>query len=151
MSQGERNRPSNKQAALPSVGRRRTSLESPMGVLTIVFVALLAVVFYSSGFSTQRRQIPDEIVGTWHTTASDYADRAFEIRKTSLVFYASENEWTVHLIDRIETEDLGGGTLFTVYYDDKGGTTEFSFYYDPKRDGIIRFKNQREMEWKRQT
>jgi hypothetical protein len=111
----------------------------------------MAIVFYGSARSMNRGSIPDEIVGTWHTTASDYADRSFEIRKTSLVFYVSEDEWTVHLIERIETEDLGGATLFTVYYDDQGGTTEFSFYFDPKRDGIIRFLNQREMEWKRQT
>ncbi len=122
-----------------------------MGILTIVFVALLAIVSYSGARSTSRGEVPDEIVGTWYTTASDYADRLFEIRKNSLLFYASEDEWTIHLIDRIEAEDLGGATMFTLYYTDQGGRSEFSFYFDPKRDGIIRFVNQREMEWKRRT
>lgn len=128
-----------------------TSLRRPMGLLTIVFLALMALVFYSSAQSSKRGEIPDEIIGTWYTTASDYANRSFEIRKTSLLFYISEDEWTVNLIDRVETEDIGGGTLFTLHYTDEGGANEFSFYFDPKREGVIRFQNQREMEWKRRT
>jgi hypothetical protein len=153
MSQGGFKQPSRGQPAIqerpPKSGRR--SLKSPIGVLTIVFLALMAGVFYSSAQTSNRGEIPDEIIGTWYTTASDYADRAFEIRKNALVFYVTEDQWDVHLIDKVETEDLGGGTLFTLVYDDEGATTEFSFYFDPKRDGVIRFHNQREMEWKRKT
>jgi len=143
------NTPSKQRPAVIAKKRRRTSFKSPMGILLIVFLALLAVVSYSSARSSNRGEIPDEIIGTWYTTASDYADRSFEIRKTSLVFYVSEDEWAVNLIDRVETEDIGGGTLFTLYYTDEGGPAEFSFYFDPKREGVIRFQNQREMEWKR--
>ncbi|MEJ2238289.1 MAG: hypothetical protein P8X82_08340 [Gemmatimonadales bacterium] len=153
MSQGGFKQPSQGQSAIrapkPKSGKR--TLKSPTGMLAIVFLVLMALVFYSSAQSPRRGEIPDEIIGTWYTTASDYADRSFEIRKTSLVFFVSDDEWTVNLIERVETEDLGGGTLFTLHYTDEGGDNEFSFYFDPKRQGVIRFQNQREMEWKRRS
>ncbi len=122
--------------------------------LWIVVVTLLAVVAinaYPFGLKDQHGAIPKEVLGTWSTTESRYADRAFEIRKESLVFYIGEGDSTVHSIEEVEVDDLGGPMLLTVHYADEAGPNQFSFYYDPASGGIIRFKNQRHMKWNRRS
>ena len=120
-------------------------------LLTLLLVVLASISLYGLVRPSGRGEVPQVVLGRWTTTAQRYADKSFTIRKDSLVLYVSESDSTVHLIEGVEVEDLGGPLLLTVHYWDVEGLTEFPFYYDPMRGGVVRFKNQRAMEWKRQT
>jgi hypothetical protein len=115
----------------------------------ISLFAIAAINAFSSGDGLEHGPIPEEVLGTWTTTESRYADRAFEIRQDTLVIFVGDGDSTVHPIDDVEIEDLGGPLLLTVHYADEGGPNRFAFYYDPVDGGLIRFKNQRHMKWNR--
>ena len=118
---------------------------------TLVFVLVVAAGANVYGWTrpVEEGVIPEVIIGTWATTSPQYADRAFEVRSDSLIFHIGGNDSTVHAIERVEVEDLGGPMLLTVHYKEGSGVNQFSFYYDPARGGVIRFRNQRSMAWRK--
>jgi hypothetical protein len=65
--------------------------------------------------------------------------------------YTGESSYTVHLIETVEVDDMDGPLLVTINYAQDGGLNTFSFYYEPADGGVITFKNQRDMKWKRQA
>ncbi len=123
----------------------------PLWILAGMFAVLVAVNMWGKVKPEERGMVPEEVIGTWTTTDSDYADRAFEIRKSSVVFHTGGSDYTVHLIETVEVEDLDGPILVTIYYSQDLGTNIFSFYYDPIDGGVITFRNQRDMEWRRDS
>jgi len=120
-------------------------------LLTVLLLVLASISLYGLVRPSGRVEVPDVVLGKWTTTAQRYADKSFTVRKDSLVLYVSESDSTVYAIEGVEVEDLGGPLLLTVHYWDADGLTEFPFYYDTMRGGVVRFKNQRAMEWKRET
>ncbi|UCG84884.1 MAG: hypothetical protein JSW71_13130 [Gemmatimonadota bacterium] len=123
----------------------------PLWILAAVFAVLVAVNMCSTERSQERGMVPEEVMGTWTTTDPDYADRAFEIRRNSVVFHIGGSDYNVHLIQIVEVDDLDGPMLVTIHYADENGSNIFAFYYDPADGGVITFKNQRDMEWTRET
>ncbi|UCD25760.1 MAG: hypothetical protein JSW51_07565 [Gemmatimonadota bacterium] len=120
-------------------------------IVVLSLFAVVAVNAFSSDNGNQHGPIPDEVLGTWTTTESRYADRAFDIQKETLVLFIGDGDSTVHAIEDVEIEDLGGPLLLTVHYSDEEGPNKFAFYYDPVDGGLIRFKNQRHMKWNRSS
>ena len=90
---------------------------------------------------------PEELHGTWTTTTPDYADRAFAITDSTITFYQGGEDSTFHRLVGVEREDARGGVLFTLEYEHGVNTLTFAFEYSPA--GEIRFKNQRQMVWRR--
>jgi hypothetical protein len=123
----------------------------PLWILAGVFGVLVAMNMWGRVKPEEHGMVPQQVLGTWTTTDSDYADRAFEIRKNSVVFHTGGSDYTVHLIENVEVEDLDGPILVTIYYSQDLGTNIFSFYYDPIDGGVITFRNQRDMEWRRDS
>ena len=148
MTEQERNRSRQEQNHNAAELRR---VRSWLWIVTVVLLGVIAINAYPFLRPDHHGVIPKEVLGTWITTEPRYADRAFEIRKDSLVFYIGEGDSTVHSIEGVEVDDLGGPMLLTVHYADEAGPNQFSFYYDPASGGIISFKNQRHMKWNRST
>jgi len=148
-------RQSQKRAGSKTKGGSHVSARSrgslTFGVLTLLLAALIAVNVSGSLKQPERGVTPEEVLGTWTTTDSDYADRAFEIRRNSLVLYTGGSDHTVHLIENVEVDDLDGPILVRIHYSEEGGLNIFSFYYDPAGGGVITFRNQRSMQWRRGT
>jgi hypothetical protein len=119
-------------------------------MLSVVLLALLALVLYTSLAPERAGEIPDEILGSWRTTDPRYAETVLDIGKTTLVFGTADSGSTSHTIERVEQEDLDLAQLYTVHYRDEGGLNELSFFYIPI-DNVIRFKNQRSLTWKRDS
>ena len=93
--------------------------------------------------------IPDPFVGIWKTTAPKYAGRFFQITKDIVVFSIGDGQTDMHPITNVEFVVEQGRSLYTIsYLSPQGEEYEFPFYYNPADDGVIRFKNQREMAWK---
>lgn len=125
-------------------GRRLVVLVTALGV--VIAAAALQLTLKAGIFSGEH-QVPDDLVGVWRTSATRYADHALTITKTSIAFDAGGGGYPVqHIVV------VGGGvaTLYTIRYttaDDQAG--EFSVYYSARGGGEIRFKNQRQLVWKR--
>ncbi len=132
----------------PPEAPRRSGQHRLAGILLVVLLALLAAALYTSLAPDRTTVLPDEIVGTWRTTDPRYAETILDIGKTSLVFGTVDNSSTSHTIERVEQEDFDLAKLYTVHYRDEGGLNELSFFYVPV-DGLIRFKNQRSLAWRR--
>jgi hypothetical protein len=95
----------------------------------------------------------DDIIGVWKTSEPTYADRSFEITKERITFGIGDGKFESYSIKKIRVEQSpqDKGRLYTIYYEDgEGGDVTFSFYYYLDNGGIIRLKNKKQMEWKKE-
>jgi len=121
-------------------------------VLATVAFVLVAVLVFTNVLlpllSKPNKTVPDALVGKWTTTTEAYADRAFEISKSAVLFRTGpgENDFNLHQIKEVRSKDAeAGATAYTFVYSD---AFEFLFTYEPVND-VIRFANQPEMFWTR--
>ena len=93
--------------------------------------------------------LSNDVIGTWTTTESRYADRFISLQKTRISFGTGGSDYTLHPVSSIEgrKEPEEGRVLYTVYYPVEGEDQQFSFYYYPANQ-TIRLKNQ-SFEWTR--
>lgn len=93
---------------------------------------------------------PDELIGTWKTSAPKYADTFIELTRTTIVFGFGDGKADVRSIVAVEKVRENGDILYTVFYKDEEGTQyKLAFYYDPANAGVMRWKNQRTIAWTR--
>ena len=94
--------------------------------------------------------LPTELVGTWRTEDPRYATRFFEIKDDQVLFQTGEGviDFTVHSIRRVTAVSDEIGLLYTLEYNVDGEEQTFGFYYDAP-SGVVTFRNQRGMEWRR--
>ena len=115
-----------------------------------LFVAFAILVTLPGCQSRESATVPDKLVGTWKTSAPKYVDRSFEITKNVIVLGTGQGNTDIHSISNIQEARDGEGILYTFSYTNREGQPDrFSFYYDSARGGVIRFKNQQEIEWTR--
>jgi hypothetical protein len=112
----------------PSASKRTVIL---FVVAFVVVAAAVAVSVFPSLFSRTTATIPDDLIGVWKTTAPNYADRSFEMSRTTV---------------GLEREENGQVTSYTLTYADG---LKFSFTYEKVAD-VIRFVNQPEFFWSRE-
>ena len=128
------------------VWRNRTVILS--FVLGVIVATFVLSTFLPRILSNDLRTLPGELVGVWSTTDTRYADRAFEIKKDSLIFQTGGTSSTMHSIRRVDVEQSDSTTLYLVDYLNNEDVYTFSFYFDADSD-TIRFQNQLEMVWTR--
>jgi len=115
-----------------------------------VFKVLICFVVFFGLRCGGKTAVPEGLIGVWKTSATEYADRFFEIKRDQVIFGTGEGKSDIYPITKIEIGKLPEteGTLFTILYKNiEGQKYKFSFYYDPTNQGTIRFKNQKEMVW----
>ena len=115
-------------------------------VVTLIMVILLS-------HCGQGEIASDDIIGVWKTSEPTYADRPFEITKERIIFGIGEGKFDIHYIKKIHVKRFpqDKSRLYTIYYeDDEGGDCPFAFYYYDENGGIIRLKNQRQIEWEKE-
>jgi len=116
----------------------------------IVFIFLLVFFAFQCG---KKPTVPDDLIGVWKTSAPQYEDRFFEIKKDQIIFGTGDGNSDTHRINNIEMEKIRGveSRLYTIHYKNlEGQEYKFSFYYDPIKHGVIRFKNQDNIVWTRE-
>jgi hypothetical protein len=119
-----------------------------------IFVILLFFILFYGCQCGKKGTLPDDLIGVWKTSAPQYADRFFEIKKDEIIFGTGEGSLKSNAIINIETEKVRGEetSLYTIQYKDQEGERyTFSFYYDPVKSGVIRFKNQTQIAWTRES
>lgn len=112
---------------------------------------LILMVFGSQ--CKKNKIIDDEMLGIWKTASHKYKDTYFELKRNELCFGTAEGSVNVYIISEIkkqkENEDW---SLYTISYIDEAlKKSKFIFYYSSANDGLIRFKHQPTMVWKKEN
>ena len=96
---------------------------------------------------------PAELTGVWETSDPRYEDCSFELKGDMIIFNNYPEYTSINYISDIERSPETDGVLYHIDYEDKEGLEyKFSFYFVKGHDGdVIRFKNQKEITWTRQT
>ncbi|HEY2117594.1 MAG TPA: hypothetical protein VGH37_00280 [Candidatus Acidoferrum sp.] len=123
---------------------KRSAKIAMASVLVGCAVLLLALYWHP-----QKRDVPDKLLGQWHTADVNYADRYFEIRHMSISFTVGGGTANTGSIKELKSVQEGHRTLYTLVYELDGTNNEMSFYYETVKQGVgvIRFKNQQIVIW----
>jgi len=95
------------------------------------------------------RQVPKELVGEWHTTDANYADRTFELDPVCITFTTGDDTVSVGFIKEVKEVPEAGYILYTISYTVDDATNEVSFYYDMSKGNVIWFRNQERVVWRK--
>src|SRR3974390_783962 len=90
---------------------------------------------------------PDDLIGSYHRSDTNYADRALEIDAVSISFATGEGKVTVGIINSVKMKLDGGKVLYTITYTSDEARNQVSFYYEAAKQQVIRFKNQERVVW----
>jgi hypothetical protein len=115
-----------------------------------IFAAFVTLVYLCGCRSGKNKTVPDELVGVWKTSAPNYADRSFELKKDAIIFGTGEGKVSFNTILQVEEvrEEKEKMVLYVIHYTGEGGNDyALSLYYDATNGGTIRFKNQMQIEW----
>ena len=119
--------------------------------LFIGLIILLIVFAYGCG---KKATISDEMVGTWKTTDSKYKETYFELTQDKIIFRTLGGEVNANTIKKIKKKKVPDTeeALFTLTYVSlEGQESIFSFFFSQKNSGMIRFENQPEIIWTKET
>jgi hypothetical protein len=117
-------------------------------VSTVALFFLLALSLFLCSRDT--RVTLDEFVGVWNTTAINYEDRFFKISDSTIAFGIGDGKQDIYYIQAVTQTLEDKKHLYTISYENIEKTDfKLSFYYDRDAGGVIRFKNQMDIEWTR--
>ena len=92
----------------------------------------------------------DRFLGVWETAEPKYEDRFLEIDEATIAFGTGDGNSNIFFVDRVIQRVEENTTVYTISYTDvEGSLFKLAFYYSPEYGGVVRFKNQQEIEWTR--
>lgn len=117
----------------------------------LVGLAILAVLICSQ--CGKNTTASDELIGIWKTASPKYEGCFFEFRTNTISIGPQEGEPSTFAITNIKKkkERNEEWTLYTIFYVDKGAEYEFPLYFLLEKGGVIRFKNQLDIVWTRES
>ncbi len=119
-------------------------LRHPPAVAAILLlVAVGTYVRFSPG-----EEMPAELIGIWESESTKYADRSLGLSADSITFYTIRGQFDAHRIRQVESTREKRELLYSIRFDDQGKEGEFSFFFDAT-EGVIRFQNQSQIEWRK--
>jgi hypothetical protein len=68
--------------------------------------SLAIVILFSILFGCQcsrKTTAPEDLIGVWKTSAPQYEDRFFEMKKDEIVFGTGQRTFDAHVIKKVET------------------------------------------------
>ena len=121
--------------------------------IKIIFLAAVALTSLCVCQLAENNTVPDELKGVWKTSVPKYKDRSFELTEKLIIFVSGDlfENIDVNLISKIEIIGEGNCRLYAIQYENmEKQDFKLSFYYEPSDDGVIRFKNQQKIEWRKE-
>jgi hypothetical protein len=117
------------------------------------WIALSALVLVLASCAKKTyKEVPDELVGVWKTSAPKYDDRFFELKKNSITFGTGEGASETFPVTKTEMQPEDGENLYQVYYvATEGDTQQWVFYFPAAGQGSLRLKNQKSIPWNKQS
>ena len=118
---------------------------------SILLVLWLGITAYALLQDTSET-IPDELLGVWTTATPEYGDRYFQIARTSLRFGLGEGREALYQILNVKEDASGPDRTYQIKYLGGENVYTLSFIYEPiSPEPVIRFANQKLMEWRKRT
>ena len=117
-----------------------------------IFLALAILIPFIGCHSKESITVSSELAGVWKTSAPKYKDCFFELNEHLIIFVSGDllENIDVNFISKIESTHKERQILYSIYYENlEDQEFKFSFYYDPSKGGVIRFKNQEKIEWRK--
>lgn len=109
----------------------------------MVRVFLLILIFFVG--CKGKVVVPPHLIGVWETSAPKYADRYMKFTEHTLIYGIGEGEEVSHEIEKINVQQGGGGTMYTLHYrDSEGEKWILTFTYSPYTR-TIQIKNNEEI------
>ena len=115
------------------------------------FLVLAISIFLLGCQPKEDETLPPELMGVWTSAAPRFKNDTLELSKECIVFTSGKFQdfITVDFIVKVEKRPERNHVLYTIHHENaEGQKYKFSFYYYPKK-GIIRLKNQLDMEWRK--
>ena len=110
----------------------------------VILVAVLIFVF----FPKKNKDVPENLIGKWTTSAPGYQDRFLEITKETLTYGLGGDKEDAYLLSSMQESLEGNDILYTFNYKNTDGLAfTRSFYYHPENGGAIQFKHQEHIKW----
>lgn len=94
--------------------------------------------------------VPDALVGVWKTSARQYEDRFFELTKHEIGFGTVDGDVAVYEILRVEPGKVPASRYAIYYTSEEGQEYKLSIDHD-RRQGVIRFENQKRIAWRKEA
>lgn len=119
--------------------------------LIVYLAALIAIITINCGRITTAS---DELIGVWKASDIRYNDTSFEIKKKAITFRTKEGDSNSFRIIEIKKEVLQDKewVLYNIFYIDRDlHKVKFPFYFRSSDSGMIRFKNQPYLVWKKDS
>jgi hypothetical protein len=93
--------------------------------------------------------VPPELIGVWKTADPRYEDRYFELTIDTITLAMGEDTKESYPIQKLEKSQEMRTALYSLTYRNlvEGVTDTLLFSYDQRGGGVIRFKDQRNLEW----
>jgi hypothetical protein len=108
-----------------------------------------ALVLLISGCA-QELTLPEDLIGTYTTSAPNYSDRSVELTPDEIVFGLGDAGLARHDIESVFREEEGGKMLYTLAYAGEDGTDHLLFFHDEENGGSIVLRNQTSIVWNKQ-
>ncbi len=118
--------------------------------IACIFFSLPILVFLFGCQSKEPDGLPTELIGVWKTSAPKYRDCSMELTRDYVIFTNSNSAAHVdtNFVISIKRVPERGHFLYTILYENiHEQKYEFSFYYYPAKNGVVRLKNQTDVEW----
>jgi hypothetical protein len=115
----------------------------------MVFLAVLSVITINCAKITTAS---DELTGIWKPSDIRYNGTYFEIKKKAITFRTKDGDSNSYTIIKIKRQLLKDKdwVRYTIFYRDLDSQkVEFPFYFRSADRGVIRFKNQPSLVWKK--
>lgn len=112
-------------------------------VLTMVILSVLACQY------SKRTAVPEHLTGVWVTSAPTYEQCAFQLKDGRLIFENGLKFVDVNFIKKIKELQEGNAVIYHICYENSDGY-EFNLimsYAKESNGPVIRFKNQKNIEW----
>ena len=97
---------------------------------------------------------PKELTGIWKASDIRYSGTSFEINKAEITFQDKDGDRNSYTIIKIKKESMQDKdwVMYTLrYLDSNLQKVEFPFYFRSSDIGMIRFKHQPSLVWKKDT
>jgi len=117
-------------------------------ILIILGISLL--VFVLVNFPKSKILLPDEMVGTWQSDDTRYADRFFRLSKTTVIFGIGESEIDVYFITDTKIISKGEDDVVQLSLHRPGEEDiRLSLIHENEEEELLRLLNQQNVFWYR--
>lgn len=114
-------------------------------------LATLTVLAFLTGCQPERKSLPAGLIGVWKSSDPRYAGRFLQFSHDRVTFGTGKGSVSIHTITKIVRMPQADTFHYTItYVNEEGQNYRLAFVYDPARGGVIWFKNQSDILWRKE-